>query len=218
MKQEVSLSPGQSQPVSFKVSPTSPTTYQVSLDGLSDSFVASAVPAHLQGTVRDSETGDRIQNALVELNGDFAHTNQWGEFSFTDKESGTYTLTISKDNYDTKQVDIFLQEGNNYEEILLVPEHVAVPEFQISNLTVSPDEVHVGEQVTIGVDVENVGDAAGTVTLGTDPDVDFQLSITPGTWSPALVPAIYRPVLDIGPVISLMMVVMMMTMATRMMK
>lgn len=42
LRKTVSLNPGESKPVTFKVTPTKAKTYQVSVDGLTGSFVALA--------------------------------------------------------------------------------------------------------------------------------------------------------------------------------
>ena len=41
----------------------------------------------------------------------------------------------------------------------------ATAEFELSNLAISPTEVEIGQAVTVTVDVENVGEVAGTKTL-----------------------------------------------------
>jgi len=43
-QQTVSLAPGESKAISFEVTPTEAKTYQVSVDGLSGSFVATTAP------------------------------------------------------------------------------------------------------------------------------------------------------------------------------
>jgi len=45
------------------------------------------------------------------------------------------------------------------------PAEVAGAEFQVSNLTITPVEVKVGESVTVSVDVKNVGEVEGTYTV-----------------------------------------------------
>lgn len=44
-------------------------------------------------------------------------------------------------------------------------QEAATAEFELSNLAISPTEVEIGQAVTVTVDVENVGEAAGTKTL-----------------------------------------------------
>jgi predicted secreted hydrolase len=44
-------------------------------------------------------------------------------------------------------------------------EEAATAEFELSNLAISPSELKIGEAITVTVDVENVGEVAGTKTL-----------------------------------------------------
>ena len=57
--------------------------------------------ATLYGQVKDAITGEAISGVLVSLNGLETHTNGGGDYAFTDLEPGAYTLTFSKEGYET---------------------------------------------------------------------------------------------------------------------
>ena len=60
--------------------------------------------------VKDSETNDPIQGALVELDGMTSTTNFWGEVVFTDVEEGSYSWEVSKDGYHSESGSVTVDE------------------------------------------------------------------------------------------------------------
>jgi len=205
------------------VSLTEPGHYTANIFLLPDTY--DPVYAHLSGTVVSSQSPNpAISGAVVRLYDgtslvDETTTGPGGGYSLKDITPGSYTLYVNADGYDEKSINVVLVEGPNTQNVYLDPEDVPQPDFNISNLVVDPKSVHVGQTVNIGATVTNDGDASGTCIVSTDPgdDPHFQLTVSPETWSPALVPAVYRPAfeIDITPFISLMMVMVMMSMMTR---
>lgn len=57
--------------------------------------------AALYGKVTDAVTGKVVSGVLVTLDGIEAHTNGAGDYALTDLEPGAYTLTFSKEGYET---------------------------------------------------------------------------------------------------------------------
>lgn len=57
--------------------------------------------ANLYGKVTDAETGQKIPDVLVTLNGMQAYTDAAGNYAFNDIEPGEYALQFSKDGYET---------------------------------------------------------------------------------------------------------------------
>jgi len=62
--------------------------------------VAPAV-ANLYGVVKDADTGYAIQGVMVTIAGLVAYTNSSGEYGFEGLTPGTYTITFTKDGYET---------------------------------------------------------------------------------------------------------------------
>jgi len=57
--------------------------------------------ATLYGIVTDAETGQPISGVLVSLNGWTAYTRSGGYYAFTEIQPGAYTITFSKEGYQT---------------------------------------------------------------------------------------------------------------------
>jgi len=57
--------------------------------------------ANLYGKVTDAETGKKIPDVLVSLNGLQVYTDSAGNYAFADLEPGAYVLQFSKDGYET---------------------------------------------------------------------------------------------------------------------
>jgi len=58
--------------------------------------------ANLYGIVTDAETGKKIKDVLVTLNGYSTLTNPAGYYQFTDIEPGSYMVEFSKEGYLTE--------------------------------------------------------------------------------------------------------------------
>ena len=164
--------------------------------------------ANLCGVVRNYTTLDLIGGVVITLNSHETTTNIYGLYSFHNIEPGDYTLTVSKSGFDTKTINITLVAGDNTQDIMLVPEGVPAAEFEVSDLTIDPTQVSVGEQVNIGVSVTNVGDAEGTYTVNCD--------ISPSTYTiMEVAPAITIP---LDAILNTMIIVMLMSTSARILK
>jgi len=62
--------------------------------------VAPAV-ANLYGVVKDAATGQPIQGVMVTIAGLVAYTNASGQYAFEGLTPGNYTITFTKDGYET---------------------------------------------------------------------------------------------------------------------
>jgi len=99
--------------------------------------------------------------------------------------------------------------------------HFGIAEFSITNLTTDPTEVYVNQQVSIDVTVQNTGDVEGEVTIGDEPDCDFVLSIIPGTYIAAHVPAVFEPVpitSYLNQIVPAVILIMFMSMSSKIMR
>lgn len=96
----------------------------------------------------------------------------------------------------------------------------AVAEFQLTDLTVQPIEVYVGEHVNIGVTVQNIGIVEGSVTIGDEPDCDFVLDITPSTYTPTVyAPTEIMPIMDyVGQIVPVVVMMMFMSVVVKIIK
>lgn len=128
-------------------------------------LTAPTTKANLVGVVRDYSTLSLVSGAEVNLDSHTTTTDANGLFSFHDVDPGGYTITVSRDGYNTKIDDIVLVTGDNTLDIILIPEGVPVSEFMVSDLSVEPQLVGVGETVEISALVTNLGDAAGTCVV-----------------------------------------------------
>ena len=97
-----------------------------------------------------SEEANELLTKDVELeNGEFAT-----EFDLSDYEPGfEFTLDIDSSDYD----------GDRQDAVLVAGEEPAEAEFDVS--VDAPETVKVGDDASLDVTVENVGDAAGTYTV-----------------------------------------------------
>jgi len=162
--------------------------------------------ANLVGVVRHYTTLDLMDGVAITLSSHETTTNIYGLYSFHDVEPGDYTLTVSKDGFNTKTIDVTLDAGDNTLDVILVPEDFSVADFELSDLIITPTTINVGDIVEISALVTNVGDAAGEYTLS--------CNITPTTFTPLeVVPVIAIPW---GDIINMMMLMLFMGMVVRM--
>ena len=111
-------------------------------------------------TAEESIGGDPIEDAEILIDGDsLGQTGSDGTISYTTKEAGKIKITAVKDGY------------TNESETINVKELEA--SFKFSNLVISPVEVKAGKEVTISIDAENAGNAAG--------DYDVELVVSGST-------------------------------------
>lgn len=163
--------------------------------------------SNLVGVVRHYTTLDLMDGVAITLNSQETTTNEFGLYSLHDIEPGDYTLTASKDGFNIKTIDVALVAGDNTLDIVLVPEDLPVAEFEVSDLSITPAEVNVGETAEISALVTNTGDAAGIYTVNCD--------ITPTTFAPLeVVPAAI--VIPWSSIINMVVLVVFMKVAAKM--
>ena len=131
--QEVTLTPDETKTVSFTVSRDEIGTYQVDIGGLKGSFqvtIVPPVPAIIEGTVTDEETGEPISGATVTADGYIITTGTDGTYSL-EVETGTYTVSVVKEGYKTKSTTVAAtEEGETYTADLAmtsVPVEAVIP-------------------------------------------------------------------------------------------
>jgi len=95
--------------------------------------------AQLYGRVTNARTGEPISMALVTLNGMETPTTIEGDYLFVNLDPGEYTLTFSKDDYETGTATITLTEGNNEFTVALTPS--AFTGFVLALQNIPPEAV-----------------------------------------------------------------------------
>lgn len=169
-------------------------------------LTAPTTGANLVGVVRHYTTLDLMEEVSIILNGYETTTNIYGLYSFHGIEPGDYTLTISKDGFNTKTIGVTLAAGDNTLDVILVPEGIPAAEFEVSDLSITPAIVNVGDSVEISVLVTNIGGAAGTGTITCD--------VTPDTFTPMAVVPVQ---IDIEYILNMLIPVMILATAMKMM-
>jgi len=76
----------------------------------------------LNGVVSDPKEQKFVEGALVTLDTLTTYTDAVGYYLFTDLSPGDYSLTVSKDGYETKTLTVTVAEGGNGLDIALAPE------------------------------------------------------------------------------------------------
>jgi len=152
--------------------------------------------ANLYGKVTDVETVEGIDGVTVSLWDSFidpdtglpipgpatTYTHDGGNYVFSNLEVGAYSrLEFTKDGYEPVTITApVLVEGNNEVNIEMVVEGGPPPaEIIIVDASVDPTEVKVGEPVSIGVQLKNIGGSSGSHELVCEVDgVIFSQSVT----------------------------------------
>ena len=164
-EQVVTLNPGESKVVSFTATPSVAKTYQVAVDGLTGSFVASEIPvkaARLYGYITDNETGEPVFGADITVYQDY-DTKTADYHVYTD-EKGYYEITgmipeisgkmvIYAGGYkDYTKTGIPIHEGDNERNIVLTWAGGSrfVPEFVSYSL---PSQVMAGEEFPVSMTI-----------------------------------------------------------------
>jgi len=119
--------------------------------------------ANLYGRVTNSQTGNGIFGVMVTTTGAITETDSNGDYAALDIPPGTWGVRFEKDGYETKEITVSIQEGNNELNIQLVPTGVA--DIRVEDLVIIPSQVQVGEPVTISVVATNYGTVAGSKTI-----------------------------------------------------
>ncbi len=112
-EQSVTLQPGESKVVSFEATPQEARTYQVSVNGLTGSFVAAEAPPEpppgegiIWGFVTDSLTGEAVPDVKITLDGLQRYTAWAGQYEFRDLACQQYRIQFSKEGYETVTRDV----------------------------------------------------------------------------------------------------------------
>jgi len=115
--------------------------------------------ARLLGTVTDS-AGQAIINALVKVNSLQTYTDYWGDYEFMGLEARSYTISISKVNYQTVSQTIPLVEGDNEfnAQLVFIP---TMEGIEVRWISVSPTGLTAGQQITIQAQVVNISGEEG---------------------------------------------------------
>jgi len=80
--------------------------------------------SELYGTVLDAELEEGIPGAEVVLKetGETTTTDEYGTFSFTEIEEGTYTVTVDAEGFEPAELEVDVNEEGAAIEIILEPE------------------------------------------------------------------------------------------------
>ncbi|MDX1641531.1 MAG: carboxypeptidase-like regulatory domain-containing protein [Balneolaceae bacterium] len=78
----------------------------------------------ITGSVVDAETGDAVANATVALEGTetTTTTDEYGTFVFEQVETGSHTLTIEADGYQSTETSVDVTETGANVEVEVTPE------------------------------------------------------------------------------------------------
>jgi len=74
-------------------------------------IVVELPPGTIEGTVKDSSSGEVIANATVTVNGMSATSNSSGAYVISDVPPGNYTVTASADGYEISSETITVTAG-----------------------------------------------------------------------------------------------------------
>jgi len=135
------------------------TTFSVSAS-VSPATVEAGSPVTV--TAQVSNTGDEVGSLTVTLKVNDVQTES-EVVTLAAGESTTLTWTVTKTTAGTYTVDVNGETATFTVES--PPEPPAPAEFETSNLSVSPATITPGEDITVTVDVENVGEESGSYTV-----------------------------------------------------
>ena len=121
--------------------------------------------AILYGRVTNSQTGNGIFGVRVTTTGAITETDSNGYYAALNIPPGSWGVRFEKDGYETEEVTVSIQEGNNGLNMQLVPTGVPVADIRVEDLVITPSQVQVGSPVTISVIATNYGTAAGSKTI-----------------------------------------------------
>ncbi|MFC1981733.1 CARDB domain-containing protein [Chloroflexota bacterium] len=189
-----------SKTITFTTSKTEPGTYSVNVNGLSGSFMVMAAPpapaaftvsslsiSPEEVLVSEQVTISILVKNIGDLTGSYTLSLKINDSLEATKEvsigpgaSEKVTFTTSKTEPGTYSVNV-----NGLSGSFMVMAAPAPAAFTVSSLTMSPPEVVVGEQVTIGVLVSNIGGVSGSyeVSLKINGALEAtkKVTLSPGT-------------------------------------
>lgn len=159
LSKTVTLDPNQSQQVTFTMVANEAGTHLVYIDGLSASFEVLAVQGRLTGYITNADTGAAIPGASVFVDGAFdTYSDSPGGGYLTGYYFyGLHIVTVVANNCMTTDFNVDLQESLlhiDFQLHSLTPVDGWPADVEITEVTVSPTVVNVGETVTIKVAVD----------------------------------------------------------------
>ncbi len=138
------------------------------------SFYGCTKVGSIHGVVKDAE-GNLIENAQVAISPSVMNsmlTNSTGEFNFSDIDEALYTITVSKEGYETTSRDFTVDKGQTTSADFTLKE--AVPE-----LSVSPTSLDFGtSESSLKLYLTNEGEDVLTYNASS---TDSWISITPSS-------------------------------------
>lgn len=98
-------------------------------------------------------------DVLVKLNSLQTYTDVWGDYEFI-VAPGTYTISISKTNYQTVTGTVTLTEGDNEfnAQLTLIP---TMESIEVRWISVEPLALYVGQQIIVQAQVVNISGSEG---------------------------------------------------------
>ena len=182
MEQIVTLGPGESQVVTFEVTPEVAKTYSVSANGLYGTFVATEVGVAAYSVAlgvsnMTPEVGEIVSwwvditnigtapgAPTVSFYIDGALQVSRTLLPISPGETGrTYGSSFSLDTPGTHILRV--EADTAFDQIAIIVEAIAVADIRVENLVISPTDPVVGETVYISVTVTNYGTATGSKTI-----------------------------------------------------
>ncbi len=127
--------------------------------------------ARVKGTVRDADTGELLNDVVVELNGpqsDSDRSNAAGQYAAGVATAGAYTLTFNKTGYNSLTVNLTMENGVELVQDVVLSSSVS--RFSIGGSVVSSLDASAvpGAQVVLfgeNADYQLSADASGNLTL-----------------------------------------------------
>jgi len=127
----------------------------------------------ITGGVVDKTTGDGVANANIKLSpgGKSVITGSDGLFSFPEIEPGTYTIIVSKENYETVEETVNHSAGRTHVDVVI--------ERRGSKLNVSPKDLDFGT---------NVNSLSFTITNNGYSDLKYEIDYGTCPWISRITP------------------------------
>jgi len=117
-EQTVEQAPGESEVIFFEVTPQEAKTYQVTVDGLAGSFVASFPSATLRGQVTNASNNQPISGVKVIYDGQGTNTDANGRYEIPTYAKKT-SIAFSHIAYYPYQTELALVPGENTLDVKL---------------------------------------------------------------------------------------------------
>lgn len=222
MQKEVTLNPGDSERVSFTIAPSIEGEYTIQLNGLTGLLNATAA---LEAEFEISG----LSTAPAEIHVGFAVEIK-AVVTNIGNTAGSYTVVcgVAPDTYSPTgdmQKQVTLNPGESQEVSFTIIPHtegeytiqlngltglfnasVPAAEFEVSDLSIIPPEMNVGDSAEISALVTNIGNALGKYTVICD--------ITPATYTP--LGAVSATTIPLNDIINMMILMLFMTMGVKM--